>query len=61
MNEWVEVISGLNINDTIVTKGFQGLAKAKKIKTVVFDRGGYIYTGRIASLADGARKAGLDF
>lgn len=34
VNEWVEVISGLNINDTIVTKGFQGLAKAKKIKII---------------------------
>jgi hypothetical protein len=34
VNEWVEVISGLNINDTIVTKGFQGLAKAKKVKII---------------------------
>ena len=31
------------------------------IKTVVFDRGGYVYTGRVASVADGAREAGLDF
>lgn len=36
-------------------------AKAKKIKTIVFDRGGYLYTGRVASLADGARKGGLTF
>ena len=36
-------------------------AKAKKIKACVFDRGGYLYTGRVASLADGARKGGLTF
>lgn len=36
-------------------------AKAKGITKVVFDRGGYLYTGRVAALADGARKAGLDF
>ncbi len=31
------------------------------IKTVVFDRGGYVYAGRVAELAAGAREAGLDF
>lgn len=38
-------------------------AKATKlgIAEVVFDRGGYIYTGRVAALADGAREAGLKF
>ena len=31
------------------------------IKRVVFDRGGYVYTGRVAEVAAGAREAGLDF
>ena len=31
------------------------------VSEVVFDRGGYIYTGRVAALADGAREAGLKF
>jgi len=36
-------------------------ARAKGIKSIVFDRGGYIYHGRVAALADGAREAGLEF
>ncbi|HHU07499.1 MAG TPA: 50S ribosomal protein L18 [Clostridiaceae bacterium] len=36
-------------------------ALAEGIKEVVFDRAGYIYTGRVAALADGAREAGLKF
>ena len=36
-------------------------AAEKGIKEVVFDRGGYIYTGRVAELAAGAREGGLDF
>lgn len=36
-------------------------ALAAGIETVVFDRGGYLYTGRVQCLADGAREAGLKF
>ena len=36
-------------------------ALGKKIKQVVFDRNGYVYTGRVAQVAEGARKGGLQF
>lgn len=37
------------------------LAKAKQVKSAVFDRGGYLYAGAIKALADGAREGGLQF
>ena len=36
-------------------------AAEKNIKEVVFDRGGYVYSGRVKALADAAREAGLEF
>jgi large subunit ribosomal protein L18 len=44
-----------------VGKTVAELAVAKGVKKVVFDRGGYLYHGRIKALADAAREAGLEF
>lgn len=45
----------------VVGKLIAEKAIAKGIKTVVFDRGGYIYHGRVKALAEAAREAGLQF
>ena len=44
------------VGETLAKKALK-----KKINEVVFDRGGYIYIGRVQALADGAREAGLKF
>ena len=42
-------------------KVFAEAAKKMKVTTVVFDRGGYAYHGRVAAFAQGAREGGLEF
>ena len=44
-----------------IGKNLAEMAKQKGIKKVVFDRGSYLYHGRIKALADSAREAGLEF
>jgi len=45
----------------MVGKQIADIAKQSNIETVVFDRGGYLYHGRVKALADGARENGLKF
>ena len=54
--------TGANINAAkAVGKLIAERAKEKGIKDVVFDRGGYLYHGRVKALADAAREGGLNF
>lgn len=61
--EIVKLIAGKTKTEQakIVGETLGKRALEKKIKEVVFDRGGYIYIGRVQALADGAREAGLKF
>ena len=56
-------LAGLNKKDAakVVGKALAERALKAGIEKVVFDRGGYLYTGRVQNLADGAREAGLKF
>ncbi len=59
----VKLIEGKTKKEAAFIVG-ECVAKAaikKGVKTVVFDRAGYLYTGRVSALADGARQAGLEF
>ena len=62
-NKVAEMIKGKTKTEAakIVGETVGNRAKAKKIKEVVFDRGGYLYTGRVQAVADGARASGLKF
>ncbi len=58
-----EKLEGVNKKEAAKLVGLEAgkIALEKGIKKVVFDRGGYLYTGRVAMVAEGAREAGLDF
>ena len=58
-----EKIAGMTKTDAAKVVGAVAAerALAKGVETVVFDRGGYLYTGRVKAVADGAREAGLKF
>ena len=59
----VDALNGKNKTEQakVVGEAIAQKALKKNISTVVFDRGGYIYTGRVEALANGAREAGLKF
>ena len=58
-----EKIAGLTKTDAAKVVGAVAAerAMAEGVEAVVFDRGGYLYTGRVKAVADGARDAGLKF
>jgi len=61
-NEKTAGIKGGNVSGAkAIGKLIAERAQAKGLKKVVFDRGGYLYHGRIKALADAAREAGLEF
>ena len=58
-----EQIAGLSKTDAAKVVGTVAAQRAmeKGVTAIVFDRGGYLYTGRVKAVADGAREAGLKF
>jgi large subunit ribosomal protein L18 len=60
---WTNQETGKNLAEKSISAGkkIAELAKDKKIKKVVFDRGGFVFTGNIKALAEAARTNGLEF
>jgi large subunit ribosomal protein L18 len=60
---WTNSLEGKTLKDRSIAAGkkIAELAKAAKIETVVFDRGGFIFAGNIKALAEAARENGLKF
>ena len=56
MNLLVNIEAAAKVGELIAKRAIE-----KGYKTVVFDRGGYFYHGRVKALADAAREAGLEF
>lgn len=56
-------VKDMNKTEAAKVVGKKAAERAIKlgVKEVVFDRGGYVYTGRVQAVADGAREAGLNF
>ena len=61
LDKAVEGYGGNTAAAAAVGKLIAERAKAKGIENVVFDRGGYLYHGRVKALAEGAREGGLQF
>lgn len=58
----LKIVNGGNIEAAkIIGQEIAKRAKKAKITQVVFDRGGYLYHGRVKALADAARESGLEF
>lgn len=61
IREAVAKAKGKKEQAKLVGQHLAEMAKSKEVSVIVFDRGGYLYHGRVKALADGAREGGLQF